>query len=91
MSTTHTPGPWCAEGHNVFKGARPLPLALFIADCSHSGAHRPQAETEANARLIAAAPELLAALIEVVAEADRETTPFIKARAAIAKATGGAA
>lgn len=39
-------------------------------------------------RLIAAAPELLAALIRVVAVADRQTEDFDAARAAIARATG---
>lgn len=42
----------------------------------------------ANARLIAAAPELLAALESVVRVADRATNEFIAARSAIAKARG---
>lgn len=42
----------------------------------------------ANAHLIAAAPDLLAALIGVVAVADRATVEFDRARAAIARATG---
>lgn len=41
----------------------------------------------ANAHLIAAVPELLAALRGVVAIADRKTVEFDRARAAIAKAT----
>lgn len=41
-----------------------------------------------NALLIAAAPDLLEALIAVVSVADRETNEFILARKAIAKATG---
>ena len=44
-------------------------------------------ENEANARLIAAAPDLLSSLIEVVAIADRKTDAFDRARAAILKAT----
>ena len=44
--------------------------------------------TAADARLIAAAPDLLEALIEVVAIADRKTDAFDRARAAIAKAHG---
>jgi hypothetical protein len=43
----------------------------------------------ANARLIAAAPDLLAALRRVVAVADRQTDEFDAARAAITKAEGG--
>lgn len=40
-----------------------------------------------DARLIAAAPDLLEALLGVVAVADRNTVEFDRARAAIAKAT----
>ena len=43
---------------------------------------------EANARLIAASPDLLEALIGVVRVADRETDEFIAARKAISKAQG---
>jgi len=50
-------------------------------------------ESESNARLIAAAPELLEALTEIVAAADGDgwkklDATFAGARAAIAKATG---
>ncbi len=44
--------------------------------------------TAADACLIAAAPDLLEALIEIVAIADRKTDAFDRARAAIAKAHG---
>lgn len=44
-------------------------------------------EIEANASLIAAAPDLLAALQGVLRVADRATDEFEAARAAIAKAT----
>jgi hypothetical protein len=44
-----------------------------------------------DARLIAAAPDLLAALQGVLRVADRATDEFDAARAAIAKATGSAA
>jgi hypothetical protein len=44
-------------------------------------------EINANARLIAAAPELLAALQGVVRVADRATVEFDAARLAIKKAT----
>lgn len=49
---------------------------------------RHRAEAEANARLIAAAPDLLEALKAVVAVAGRGTVEFDRARAAIAKAEG---
>lgn len=45
-------------------------------------------ERDANARLISAAPDLLAALQAVLAVADRKTDEFDLARAAIAKALG---
>jgi len=45
-------------------------------------------ELRANARLIAAAPELLEALKGVVRVADRATDEFDAARAAISKAEG---
>lgn len=50
--------------------------------------------TEANARLVAAAPELLEALEEIVSAADGDgwnqlDATLSKARAALAKATGG--
>jgi hypothetical protein len=44
----------------------------------------------ADARLIAAAPDLLAALKAVVSVADRATVEFDAARAAIARAEGSA-
>ena len=45
-------------------------------------------EFEANAELIAAAPDLLEALQNVLRVADRDTVEFFFAKAAIAKATG---
>jgi hypothetical protein len=44
----------------------------------------------ADARLIAAAPDLLAALEGVLRVSDRRTDEYDAARAAIAKAKGGA-
>lgn len=46
-------------------------------------------ETEANAKLIAAAPELLEALIEVIRISDRKHDVWDKAKQAIKKATDG--
>jgi hypothetical protein len=45
-------------------------------------------EAHANAKLVAAAPDMLAALLGVVRVADRATVEFDAARAAIAKAAG---
>ena len=97
MSAQHTPGPWKIEGDNIYG-----PNGQRIADV-WSGY---EDEIHADARLIAAAPELLAALREMVAgdaeaikeaEAigipfpDKMLDPYQRAVSAIAKATGEAA
>lgn len=51
---------------------------------------RGREEAEANARLIAAAPEMLEALEGILAITDRDHAAWNKARAAIAKAKGEA-
>lgn len=62
MTENHTAGPWRAEGpdefgdYNIHHPAD----ALAVAAAVRNG--RPDEEVEANARLIAAAPELLAAV-----------------------------
>lgn len=98
MSTTHTPGPWKAYdatagthivAENEEGDARVAYVKVCLADFS------PKAQ-QANARLIAAAPELLAALEALVGEADLgevdlddgDRTKLDNARAAIAKAKG---
>lgn len=61
MSLNRTPGPWKALGARVISDYRPTER-YNIADCDN---HKPYVTDdigEANARLIAAAPELLAAL-----------------------------
>ncbi|WWA79547.1 hypothetical protein Kintu_gp55 [Xanthomonas phage Kintu] len=88
----YTPGPWSigetdpdtAEIEIVSEG-RPY-ICLVLPGAVDD-------RTEANARLIAAAPELLEALTEIVAAADGDgwkqlDATFSTARAAIAKATG---
>lgn len=93
MSAKHTPGPW---GH----GNSDKPVSL-MAVCFGDGAgggtivRFPTTgeisfnETMANARLIAAAPELLAALIRMT-RANPQGADMDAARSAIAKATGAA-
>lgn len=96
MSATYTPGPWSIE-------KRPGPIyeihastdAVAVAYGTHLD------EDDANARLMAAAPELLEALRDVTrsfeellatsGDPDPGAGPFVlAAKAAIAKATGGA-
>ncbi|TIS78005.1 MAG: hypothetical protein E5W94_11455 [Mesorhizobium sp.] len=87
MTPKHTPGPWEAgseRGYAELNGVQirdrvGLVLAVAIGDV-------PELDSKANARLIAAAPELLAALKAVVRVADRNTDEFDLARAAIANA-----
>ena len=89
--TDYATGPWHAHktGIVTFYGTRRIQVAtarqpLFTAECQ-----------EANARLIAAAPDLLDALAEMLADADTLQEPYRneaiceRARAAIARATGG--
>lgn len=63
-------------------------LGSRVADCSRSGYGISMEQELANARLIAAAPELLAALKAVMSVADSATVEFDSARVAIAKAEG---
>lgn len=76
--STHTPGPWL-EGPTEGIGQRGKLIVvdakgLKVADCEADligggiGFRRPYAEDTANARLIAAAPELLAACIAFMAK-----------------------
>jgi hypothetical protein len=94
MTTKHTPGPWTVTRHDD------LPIGNI-----HHGPHKPgevsvgavsmrgNGTDEANARLIAAAPDLLAALSLMVDAYDAEWPPPCRtarmARAAIAKAEEG--
>ena len=92
----HTPGPWqidwyiCREkGKELWRVPRSIGPAC--ADHDHwAGNHI--AVDAPDARLIAAAPELLEALQELMVAADRVSAEPVtwlgKARAAIAKATG---
>lgn len=93
----HTPGPWHWESDPV-KGDptgrvryQVTTIGKTIAQLYYSSYSGGPTNAEADARLIAAAPDLLAALIGVVRVADRSTDEFDAARAAIAKAEGRAA
>lgn len=95
MSTQHTPGPWSIAPQIAHEGlwvesAGDEPEEI----CLCSPATVPSDECRANARLIAAAPELLDALEgfhpkNTKAPGDLARA-WEKARAAIAKARGGA-
>ena len=99
MTTQHTPGPWSftTDCIAIWNGPNAR-KALQIADLSSEGSPDIDvAETLANARLIAAAPDLLAALkafddaFSHYCEGDPdsdEVSALYQAREAIAKATG---
>ena len=112
MSNKHTPGPWVieyldwAQKGYVFISAEDhgalAQVVWLMEDDELMGRNSP--ENEANAHLIAAAPELLEALQsfakvmdescdypDTSGELQRLCEAANEARAAIAKATGGAA
>jgi hypothetical protein len=70
MKTKHTPGPWTLDyngeqGFTIVKINRSKIIDEFEqVICQRSTGHN-QIETEANARLIAASPEMLEVLIDV--------------------------
>ncbi len=92
MKMKHTPGPWTANlapqgGFDIEKD--PNDLGRYMVLATRNADEARAEEMHANARLIAAAPDLLEALRDMVS--DREclseaTVAF--AKAAIAKATG---
>lgn len=89
----HTPGPWYVSKRNPLRVIESGPRAITLATCSTLGrgvtAENAQTEAEANARLIAAAPELCEALRNLLAvhEGEGGTLPNATgmARAALAK------
>lgn len=94
---THTPGPWIWDGETLKAGGEHLPV---YGACSPMSGGSWIGEAKENSRLIAAAPDLLAALKDIVeavaicgVEYGRTTeicqvNDFSAARSAIAKATG---
>lgn len=97
----HTPGPWTVGGDSGNAWIQPLdPAASCICDLVVSGFDRDTCETfmtaidEANANLIAAAPDLLAALKELLTFApspwSEQRHAIERSEAAIAKAEGRA-
>lgn len=98
MSTQHTPGPWIAGYGATHEIGQIFGVGIntepdWTPVCVVSPADSTNDIDRANACLIAAAPDLLEALQSFVVAADRVSaepaTWLGKARAAIAKATGG--
>lgn len=103
MTAKHTPGPWMAHPYSSVAGcpisAQPdrAKNTIIIAAARSAAAEDLaafRAEIEANARLIAAAPDMLAALERIADPAPgvKRLPPWAVgiARAAIAKARGEA-
>lgn len=88
----HTPGPWSVvDGYYPgFIGIQGPSFEVSVVVSAPDIDIKDYMARTADARLIAAAPDLLEALIAVVRVADRATDEFDLARAAIAKARGAA-
>jgi hypothetical protein len=92
---SHTPGPWTLDRRSEkLVGANGANVVVYASGLSFAGLP-PTEEFKANARLIAAAPELLEALKALRSfmwkEGYTDTTPaMVKADVAISNATGGA-
>ncbi|MDE2098916.1 MAG: hypothetical protein KGL39_16805 [Patescibacteria group bacterium] len=82
MSTQHTPGPWTIEAG----GAKLIQTTCMVISAD-DGLGPVAYTTKDNARLIAAAPELLAALNAMLSNPN-DPRCWANGRAAIAKATG---
>ena len=98
IETKHTPRPWRvqATGHSFVVEEHTHTEAISVD--ANGNPCRWSEYTEANARLIAAAPELLEALQRLSAQCERlrmawqlESDAERNARVVIAKAIGGAA
>lgn len=85
MTTKHTPGPWMATPRGY------VILTDRSADIANVTSANGDDVMMANASLIAAAPDLLAALEYIITEAELNGCRYslAQARAAIAKARGG--
>lgn len=60
---THTPGPWYAEGSDI-GSAENITVGVAIAGRTDDG-YISHAQVQANANLMASAPELLSALVAI--------------------------
>ena len=95
--TAHTPGPWSVSNGHLLRVTTTTRLPLVICGIHRLGKNGGPAigDPHANARLIAAAPELLKALKgllvlfeEIDGGANDHADEFIAARRAISKAEG---
>ncbi|HHJ1397612.1 TPA: hypothetical protein ACQGPQ_001102 [Pseudomonas aeruginosa] len=88
---THTPGPWVSRNNMVFGGKKCICSNVNAASPTPQNIAEDVAMSIANARLMAAAPELLDALVNLlplISPLKAESQQVADASAAIAKATG---
>lgn len=98
---TYTPGPWRYDDGEIVAPGQAVVARVYDADdfpCADPETveewDRAAVEFRGNAALIAAAPDLLEALLAIVERFDRQvgsSALWRQARAALAKATGGQA
>ena len=89
MTDKHTPGPWKVAGDDINGQAIVRGEHVEIATCWHHCLGSLEIQMRANARLIAAAPELLDALEGYISDCTNdECERCIKARSVIAKVRG---
>lgn len=91
---THTPGPWIAHtAHESLRVPDSVNAECGLHVCDVASYGSAPSQRHANARLIAAAPDLLEALracyLRLAHHDDQSAPELLLARAAIAKAEGG--
>jgi hypothetical protein len=85
----HTPGPWLSERNYRSTGSYVISSdGRQLASVNQRLAGLDQRDSEANARLMAASPDMLKALQSLCGENMPTRDDFESARAVIAKATG---
>ena len=91
-AASHTSGPWAVLPDRPYEVLDRTASRIAIASAGEMPAGRADNVVEANARLIAAAPDLLAALNALAAWADHmggwDSPAWEQAEESIAKATG---
>lgn len=87
MTKQHTPGPWICATATDDRNPEIMQHGTFASIATLSGM-APDEEMQANARVLAAAPDMLEALKLFVSGPINKAT-YEAARAAINKATGG--
>jgi hypothetical protein len=97
MSTQHTPGPWewtnkyqASEGRETWSLIGQDGYGILSCDGDENSPQNRGQKGKVDARLIAAAPDLLNALTVLADACERMGVPAQAARAAIAKARGQA-